>query len=240
MPTHLVDSTGGINNRRTSYDSYIFSGRTLLDIRTYSDLCNVAPHHRFRASADLGRWITAVSGWSRRRRFWITFSICRTAGDVCFADHSNREPEVDVNECIQEALTLLRSPLRKVGVNLSLSIVPAITASKGELVQIWANLMKNACESLRQADIPHPELHVRSSSDDTRITVQIEDNGPGIAPKMLPHIFQPDVTTKVGGLSFGLSLGLTIVQRLVNGYAGQIEVTSQPGETIFTVELPII
>ena len=155
------------------------------------------------------------------------------------ARHATRRPDVDVNESIHETLALLRSPLRPVKVNLSLAALPTITANKGELVQIWTNLIKNACESMQQAGTPDPELRIYSASDDIHIRVQVQDNGPGIPPEILPRIFQPDVTTKVGGLSFGLGLGLTIVERLVTDYAGALAVESAPGKTVFTVELPI-
>lgn len=154
------------------------------------------------------------------------------------ARHATRRPDVDVNESIHEALALLRSPLRSVNITLALAVLPPITASKGELVQIWTNLIKNACESMQQAGTPDPELHIRSASDGVHIRVAVQDNGPGIPPDILPRIFQPDVTTKVGGLSFGLGLGLAIVERLVNDYAGAIAVESAPGKTVFTVEFP--
>ncbi len=56
---------------------------------------------------------------------------------------------------------------------------------------------------------------------------------------MLSKIFQPDITTKSGGLSFGLGFGLAIVARLVDNYHGTLSVESQPGKTQFKVELPM-
>ncbi|NNE71841.1 MAG: cyclic nucleotide-binding domain-containing protein [Rhodothermales bacterium] len=154
------------------------------------------------------------------------------------AKHATRHSGTDLNESIQEALTLLRSPLRRVHVNTSLARLPAITANSGELVQIWTNLIKNAAESMHQAKTPEPTLHVTTSSAEMGIRVEILDNGPGISSDVLPRIFQPDVTTKVGGLTFGLGLGLTIVERLVHDYGGTIVVDSEPGATKFTVDLP--
>ena len=156
------------------------------------------------------------------------------------APHGLRRPDVDVNETIHEAQALLRRLLRRVNVDLSLAALPMITASKGELVQVWTNLIKNACESMLQAETPTPQLHIRSTSDGVHVRVQVEDNGPGIPPENLTLIFQPDVTTKVGGLSFGLGLGLTIVERIVNSYGGTIAVESVPGKTVFSVDLPIL
>ncbi|MCB0298951.1 MAG: histidine kinase, partial [Calditrichaeota bacterium] len=67
----------------------------------------------------------------------------------------------------------------------------------------------------------------------------VEDNGPGIPEDIRANIFQPNFTTKVEGLSFGLGLGLTIVQRLVDSYSGKISVTSKPGKTVFKILLPV-
>jgi len=55
----------------------------------------------------------------------------------------------------------------------------------------------------------------------------------------MDKIFRPNFTTKKGGLSFGLGLGLSIVQRLVDSYNGKIQVHSKPGKTRFIVKIPI-
>jgi signal transduction histidine kinase len=52
-------------------------------------------------------------------------------------------------------------------------------------------------------------------------------------------IFQPNFTTKKGGLSFGLGLGLSIVQRLIDSYNGKIKVDSKKGNTKFTIQIPV-
>jgi signal transduction histidine kinase len=67
----------------------------------------------------------------------------------------------------------------------------------------------------------------------------VEDNGPGIPKSLRQKIFQPNVTTKVNGLTFGLGLGLSIVQRIVESYNGEISVESEEGKTTFTVNIPI-
>ena len=153
--------------------------------------------------------------------------------------HAQREADVDVNETLRDALTLLQSPLRQVQVACEFGALPGIVANKGELVQIWTNLIKNACESMAQAQTPSAELRISSAVVDGRIRVCVQDNGPGIPADILPHIFQPNVTTKVDGLSFGLGLGLTIVLQLVEGYGGSVSVESKPGRTAFFVNLPV-
>jgi hypothetical protein len=71
------------------------------------------------------------------------------------------------------------------------------------------------------------------------VTVSITDNGPGIPENLRDKIFQPSFTTKKEGLSFGLGLGLSIVQKIVETYRGGISVESRPGRTTFTVQIPV-
>ncbi|MEN7547476.1 ATP-binding protein [Rapidithrix thailandica] len=155
------------------------------------------------------------------------------------ANRSERVQGVDLNETINESNALLRSLLRKVSLELKLAALPGIYANNGELVQIWTNLIKNACESMLQANTPDPLLLIKTSVKKEKVEVQITDNGPGIPESILPKIFQPNVTTKVQGLNFGLGLGLSIVQRLVSSYEGSIHVQTKPGKTTFTVILPV-
>lgn len=153
--------------------------------------------------------------------------------------HARRGTGVDLNETLRDALVLLQSSLRQVQVNCSFGVLPAVSANAGELVQIWTNLIRNACESFSQANMTDREVRISSAVADRGIRVCIEDNGPGIPKDILPFIFQPNVTTKIGGLSFGLGLGLTIVFQLVQGYGGTIDVDSRPGHTSFCVNLPV-
>jgi signal transduction histidine kinase len=147
--------------------------------------------------------------------------------------------EVDVHDTIQEALALLQSVLRRVKLIQDLKASATVFASSGELVQIWLNIVKNACESMLQAEVADPILQIVSGCNEAFIYVKIIDNGPGISPALIDKIFQPNVTTKKGGLSFGLGLGLAIVQRLIDGYKGSIQVESRPGYTCFEVRLPL-
>lgn len=152
---------------------------------------------------------------------------------------STRDAELDLNETIHEALSLLSSPLRKVNVKLALSALPVIQANPGELVQVWANIIKNAIESMSGGCIPNQQLTIKSQHSQRFISVTIQDNGPGITETDHSKIFQPDFTTKEKGLEFGLGLGLTIVSRIVNSYGGEIFVKSKSGETIFTIQIPV-
>jgi hypothetical protein len=149
-----------------------------------------------------------------------------------------RDMKVDVNESIKEALALLSSPLRKIELKLALAPLPTIAANKGDLVQVWSNLIKNAIEAISNAGAQNGQIKIESKTHGKHLIVHIQDNGPGVPKENLPKIFQPSFTTKEKGLNFGLGLGLTIVESIVTSYNGEIAVKSKPGETIFTVKLP--
>ena len=146
---------------------------------------------------------------------------------------------VNPEDTIHEALTLLKKLLSEVEVRYTPSELSQITANTGELVQIWVNIIKNACESMIHAGIENPVIEINTTTEKRNIRVSISDNGPGIPEDKLRKIFQPNFTTKKGGLSFGLGLGLSIVQRLVDSYNGRVEVSSTKGKTTFTIILPV-
>jgi len=154
------------------------------------------------------------------------------------APHSELREEQDVNESIRESLSLMQSPLRQVDVLFVDGDLPGFKASRGELIQVWTNLIRNACEAMEQAEMEKPQLRIVSEMAGTEILVRVEDNGPGIPEELRARIFQPNVTTKIGGLSFGLGLGLTIVEHIVNDYGGRVAVESVPGRTAFEIGLP--
>jgi len=67
--------------------------------------------------------------------------------------------------------------------------------------------------------------------------VEIRDNGTGIPADVRRKIFDPFFTTK--GVGEGTGLGLDTVQRIVNKHKGNVSVESEPGNTLFTVRLPL-
>jgi len=82
-----------------------------------------------------------------------------------------------------------------------------------------------------------PKLTIRTMQSNTNVTIEIEDNGPGIPEEMKDKILQPFFTTKKG--TQGTGLGLSITNDIVKAHGGNLEVASQAGKrTTFTIELP--
>jgi signal transduction histidine kinase len=143
-----------------------------------------------------------------------------------------------VRETIEEALTLTKKLVQNVHVAWQSPLDVRITAHVGDLVQVWINLIKNACEAMTTAQQVEPELTIGMEEEPGWLNVSITDNGAGIPDDVMKRIFEPSFTTKVSGLSFGLGLGLSIVKRIVDRYEGKIAVKSQPGQTTFRISLP--
>ena len=132
-------------------------------------------------------------------------------------------------------LALLRYRLPAgVTVHESYADVPDVRCVPAELNQVFINLMMNAIDVLA----PGGNLWLGLACDDGEVRVDIRDDGPGIAPEVLPHLFEPFVTTKEAGR--GTGLGLAISRAIVGRHGGRIDVVTGPGQgTAFTVRLPV-
>lgn len=127
--------------------------------------------------------------------------------------------------------------------------LPPVHGNRDQLIQIFLNLVKNAAEAIG-LDALDGEIvlstafraGVRLEMPGSRggrvalpIEVSIRDNGPGIAGDILPHLFDPFVSTKANGSG----LGLALVAKIVGGHGGVIECDPAPRRTTFRVLLPI-
>ncbi|MDP9375249.1 MAG: ATP-binding protein, partial [Chloroflexota bacterium] len=148
--------------------------------------------------------------------------------------------EVDVHEGLESTLTLLGHKLGD-GVAVAREYDPAlprIQAWASELNQVWTNLIDNAIDAILASPRGAGRIRIRTAREPERVLVEIADNGPGIAPDVLPRIWEPFFTTK--GVGEGTGLGLDIARRIVAGqHKGDLRVESAPGDTRFQVRLPV-
>ena len=124
--------------------------------------------------------------------------------------------------------------------------LPAVHANRDQLIQVFLNLIKNASEAV--GDRPDAEIMlttayrpgIRISVAGTRekISLPLEfcviDNGPGVPEDLLPHLFDPFITTKTNGSG----LGLALVAKIIGGHGGIVECDRQNNKTIFRVLMP--
>jgi signal transduction histidine kinase len=109
-----------------------------------------------------------------------------------------------------------------------------LTADPSQLRQVMWNLCRNAAEAASNAS-GGGVVTVRAREDAIGVTIEVEDNGPGIAADHLPRIFDPFFTTK----KRGTGLGLATSHAIVTEHGGSVDVRSEPGRgTRFVVRLP--
>ena len=82
-----------------------------------------------------------------------------------------------------------------------------------------------------------PKLSVRTKSDNGIVMIEIEDNGPGIPDEIKDKILQPFFTTKKG--TQGTGLGLSITNDIIKAHGGNLDIHTQPGQTIFVITLSL-
>lgn len=153
-----------------------------------------------------------------------------------------RQP-VNIHEVLERVRHLVQTAVPE-GVRIERDYDPSIPELMGDqdqLIQAILNLVRNAAQAVGE----HGAITLRTRTlrqytiGHTRhklvIRVDVIDNGPGIPPEVMEAIFLPMVT----GRPEGTGLGLPIAQSLINQHGGLIECDSQPGQTLFTVLLPI-
>ena len=124
--------------------------------------------------------------------------------------------------------------------------LPAVYANRDQLVQVFLNLVKNAAEAvgerqdgeilLTTAYRPGIRLSVAGTREKISLPLEfcVQDNGPGVPSDLLPHLFDPFITTKTNGSG----LGLALVAKIIGDHGGIIECDSQNNKTTFRVLMP--
>ena len=165
------------------------------------------------------------------------------------AGGATRSPDVDLAALAKDACRTL-APLAASGVQLECTIdasTPAITAAREEIQQVVLNLVTNAMQAVESAGgTVAITSRVAQAADlaacdaptnRTYVALEVRDTGPGIAPELLPRVFEPFYSTRRG--RGGTGLGLAMVQRVVKAHGGFIHARSAVGEgAVFTVVLP--
>ena len=165
---------------------------------------------------------------------------------------SSERHRVDLNDIVRYIADTQRYAMETHGVlcELVLSDEPAfVAADPAQLEQVMLNLLVNARQALEAMTAPIPAgrvglgatrtpmVVIRTSVRNNTVSLEISDNGPGIAAGELPRIWDPFWTTKEEGE--GTGLGLSVVHGIVTEHGGSIDVETRLGAgTTFAVSLP--
>ena len=161
---------------------------------------------------------------------------------------------VSLPEIVEQTLFLRAAQLRLSGIEAQVEHAPDLPAADGDahqLQQVILNLVLNAEQAILDGrgngapaaeapDVPSDRIAIRMGRANVEgvewVRMEVEDNGPGIAPDVLPRVFDPFFTTKAVGQ--GTGLGLSVSYGIVEQHGGHLLAESRPGRTVFTVLLP--
>jgi signal transduction histidine kinase len=141
-----------------------------------------------------------------------------------------------LNQMVDALASFVREDLAAKHVELALELAdtdPIALVDASQLRQCLVNLVRNAAEAVSSKGGGTVTLRTRKAGD--RAVIEVEDTGIGIAPEVLPRLFDTFFSTKEGGSG----LGLALTQQIVKDHGGDLAVESTVGHgTTFTVSIP--
>jgi len=134
--------------------------------------------------------------------------------------------EVVVDELLKNVLAVYRSKLssKNIVVDYRLEAGHPLTASRGELLQVFSNIIANAIDALEPGGSLCVETAEVMDAGTASVRIVIRDEGCGIEAEYLTRIFEPFFTTKE---QHGTGIGLWVAKQLVDKHRGRIEITSR-------------
>ncbi len=155
-----------------------------------------------------------------------------------FGKRSGEKSRVDLRLLVEEVLILSKSELAVHQITLhnhELEDLPPVMGERVSMQQVILNLVVNAIEAMHSVDDRERILTLKSTVEQARIILTIEDTGNGIEPDHVNRIFEPFFTTK----SSGMGLGLSICSSIVEEHGGSLRAEARiPYGTAFRLTLP--
>jgi signal transduction histidine kinase len=181
-------------------------------------------------AGQVGASLRTISNCSRR------ISALVRSLKVYSQDDQDFSPGIDINHTLDDVLLILANKIKSIDLKKDYAPLPLVFANASQLQQVWTNLISNAVQALEGSG----KITIRSTVPrEGWVRVEIEDNGPGIPEEVRENLWDAHFTTRAGRVEFGLGLGLPIVRSIVELHRGNVSFESKPGQTVFTVELPI-
>ncbi len=150
----------------------------------------------------------------------------------------NKQERCNIEKLIQDSLELSKTNMRK-DITILVELEDQLPEPAGDflkLEQVIVNILVNASHAME--DVKEPVLKVAARAMEQGVTIDIQDNGPGIPDKMLSRLWTPFFTTKEVGK--GTGLGLYICRNIVEEHDGKISASNtDEGGACFTIKLPV-
>ncbi|MDH7498242.1 MAG: ATP-binding protein, partial [Syntrophomonadaceae bacterium] len=148
----------------------------------------------------------------------------------------------DLNRAVREALALLGSQMAARGIRVSTRLdhqLPEVMGNERGMEEIAINLLVNAMQAFDESTRTEREVVITTRREGGWVVMEVADNATGIEEEAKEHLFEPFTTTKLH--SEGMGLGLTIVQSIVSGSGGNVDVRNNEwGGATFRIELPAL
>ncbi len=144
---------------------------------------------------------------------------------------------IALDACVRDVVSLISLTAEQRGVRVQIGDIdcPRVRLPVGHVEQILFNLIQNALEASPNGDT----ISITAGPAPRGIVMCVSDRGPGVPTALQDQIFEPFYSTKTGGESPGLGLGLSVTRSLAESIGGSVEYSDRPGGgAIFTVVLP--
>lgn len=149
-------------------------------------------------------------------------------------DRSEALKSANIIENLESVLTLYQHQLKKnVILEKRYDEIPMIPCRANDLNQVWNNLIHNSLQAMDNQGT----LEIDIFQENGYVVIRITDSGEGIPDDVKSRIFTPFFTTKSRGEGSGL--GLSISKKIIEAHNGEISFVSRPGQTIFSVKIPV-
>lgn len=141
-----------------------------------------------------------------------------------------RTGPVDVERVMESTLRMAWNEIRhRAKLVKSYGKIPPVEASESRLGQVFLNIVVNAAQAIAEGRAQNNQIRISTYTHPSgNVIVEIGDTGVGMTQETLARLFTPFFTTKPAGV--GTGLGLSICHRIVTGFGGSIEATSEPGK----------
>lgn len=162
-------------------------------------------------------------------------NLVRSVKTYSHMDRGRDMELTDIHDGIRSTIMMLKHKLKSKNIQLEKDFgqnVPPLKAYVSELNQVWTNIIVNAVDAMDNGG----KLTIRTYEEQGNICVRIIDTGKGIPEDIITRIFEPFFTTKK--MNEGTGMGLDIVRKILIRHKAEINVESQPGNTVFSICFP--
>jgi C4-dicarboxylate-specific signal transduction histidine kinase len=141
--------------------------------------------------------------------------------------------ELDLESVVRDVVKLHEAGAGAVVLRVEGAKLPTVRADRDQIVQVLTNLVQNALDAMgtREGAV----RVVLDKVDAERVAISVRDEGPGVAPEMIPRLFEPYATSK----EHGTGLGLAIAQRIAIEHGGELAYVQRKIGAEFRLVLPV-